>query len=78
MPSNPIVEHFDVLKARLLCLSSRGIRMLTGQFPSTPLQRWVYFIRVAGAEDEVMKKIKEQEPMIARADEKYRSFLNVR
>ena len=45
------------------------------QFPSTPLQRWVYFIRRAGVEDEVMKKIKEQEPMIARADEKYRNFL---
>jgi predicted transposase/invertase (TIGR01784 family) len=46
------------------------------QFPSTPLERWVYFIRRAGVEDEVMKKIKEQEPMIARADEKYRSFIN--
>ena len=45
-------------------------------FPSTPLERWVYFIRRAGTEDAVMKKIKEQEPMIARADEKYRSFLN--
>ncbi|MCA1754234.1 MAG: hypothetical protein LC641_05970, partial [Spirochaeta sp.] len=46
------------------------------QFPSTPLERWVYFIRRAGVEDEVMKKIKEQEPMIARADEKYRNFLS--
>ena len=45
-------------------------------FPSTPLEHWVYFIRRAGAEDAVMKKIKEQDPMIARADEKYRSFIN--
>ena len=46
------------------------------QIPSTPLQRWVYFMRRAGAEDEVMKKIKAQEPMITQAEERYHRFLD--
>ncbi|MFN2312464.1 MAG: Rpn family recombination-promoting nuclease/putative transposase [Spirochaetia bacterium] len=83
--SSPEFVYNDHLSLHLLELpgfmhGSLGSRAVDGagepQFPSTPLERWVYFIGRAGAEDAVMKKIKEQDPMIARADEKYRSFIN--
>ncbi len=83
--TSPEFVYNDHLALHLLELPGfgpgvRGSRTATSadkpQFPSTPLERWVYFIRSAGVEDEVIKKIKEQEPMIARADEKYRNFLS--
>ena len=90
--TSPEFVYNDHLALHLLELpgfgpGARGSRAATGataaaaggdkpHFPSTPLERWVYFIRSAGVEDEVMKKIKEQDPMIARADEKYRNFLS--
>ncbi|TVR94751.1 MAG: Rpn family recombination-promoting nuclease/putative transposase, partial [Spirochaetaceae bacterium] len=64
--SSPEFVYNDHLSLHLLELpgfdsGARGSRTASAtafedtQFPSTPLERWVYFIRRAGVEDEVMK-----------------------
>ena len=43
--------------------------------PSTPLERWVYTLQRVGTGDELMKKITQDDEMIAETERRYREFV---